>query len=294
VRPLHTRLQDARKRLGIPWEVLERDYVLSWVLAGLSRVSALRDTLVSKGGAALRKCYFGEYRFSQDLDFSGVGDVPTGESMAEAIQDACLLATELLDQYAPVQMMCERCAERDPHPGRQEAFTVRARLPWHRQPHTRVMIEVSVDEKVLRPPSERPIIHEYDEPLNAQVWVYALEEILAEKLRAILQHVEKLRARGWARSCARHYYDLWRVLGAYSEVMDLTDFAALLREKCAVRGVGFDRPDDFFHGVVLANVEQTWDQWLGPLVPGLPPFATVMGELRPHVERLLSAESPDG
>lgn len=29
MKPLHNRLQEARKRLGIPWEVLERDYVLS-------------------------------------------------------------------------------------------------------------------------------------------------------------------------------------------------------------------------------------------------------------------------
>ena len=34
MKPLRTRLQEARKRLGIPWEVLERDYLLSWVLAG--------------------------------------------------------------------------------------------------------------------------------------------------------------------------------------------------------------------------------------------------------------------
>lgn len=29
MRPLRTRLLEARRRLGIPWEVLERDYVLS-------------------------------------------------------------------------------------------------------------------------------------------------------------------------------------------------------------------------------------------------------------------------
>ena len=33
MRPLRTRLQEARRRLGIPWEVLKRDFMLSWVLA---------------------------------------------------------------------------------------------------------------------------------------------------------------------------------------------------------------------------------------------------------------------
>ena len=71
MRPLRTRLEDVRRRLGIRWEVLERDYLLSWVLAGIDAVPELRRTLVFKGGTALKKCYFGDYRFSEDLDFSG-------------------------------------------------------------------------------------------------------------------------------------------------------------------------------------------------------------------------------
>lgn len=73
MKPLRTRLLEARGRLGVPWEVLERDYLLSWILAGISQVPSLRATLVFKGGTALKKCYFGDYRFSEDLDFSGVG-----------------------------------------------------------------------------------------------------------------------------------------------------------------------------------------------------------------------------
>ena len=79
MKPLRNRLQEARKRVGLPWEILERDYVLSWLLAGISEIEALRDTLVFKGGTALKKCFFGDYRFSEDLDFSGIGDVPTRE-----------------------------------------------------------------------------------------------------------------------------------------------------------------------------------------------------------------------
>ena len=46
MRPLRTRLEDIRRRLGIRWEVLERDYLLSWVLAGIGAVPELRQTLV--------------------------------------------------------------------------------------------------------------------------------------------------------------------------------------------------------------------------------------------------------
>jgi len=287
MKPLRTRLEEARKRLGIPWEVLERDYLLSWILAAIGQVGSLRDVLVFKGGSALKKCWFGDYRFSEDLDFSGTEGVPTGKAMEDAVQEACRAAARLLDEYAPVEIVCERYTERDPHPGGQEAFSVRARLPWQRDAHTRVMVEVSVDEKVLKPTPRRAVIHGYGEPLDAQVRVYTLEEIVAEKLRAILQHVGKLEERGWSRSRARDYYDLWRVLGTYKSRMDLTDFASLLREKCAVRKVSFEGPGDFFQETMLSYVEKTWDQWLGPLVPGLPPCGTVIGELRPQIQALL-------
>jgi predicted nucleotidyltransferase component of viral defense system len=288
MKPLRNRLQEAQKRLGLPWEILERDYILSWILAGVSDIEALRDTLVFKGGTALKKCFFGDYRFSEDLDFSGIGDFPTGEKMEEAIREACERAVSLLDTYAPVEIVCERYTEREPHPGGQEAFTIRVQLPWQRTPQTRVMVETAVDETVLKPVQTRTIIHEYGEPLEAQVQVYALEEIVAEKLRAILQHVEELHERGWSRSRARDYYDLWRVLSAYQHQLDLSDFSSFLRAKCAIRNVSFKGPNDFFEHTMLAYIEKTWVQWLGHLVPELPDFNTVIEELRPMITLLVS------
>ena len=63
MKPLRVRLQEVRKRLGIPWEVLERDYLLSWLLAGIEEVDVLRDTIAFKGGTALKKCYGGSLSF---------------------------------------------------------------------------------------------------------------------------------------------------------------------------------------------------------------------------------------
>jgi predicted nucleotidyltransferase component of viral defense system len=289
MKPLRIRLEEARKRTGLPWEILEKDYILSWVLVGISRVDALRDTLIFKGGTALKKCYFGDYRFSEDLDFSSVGKAPTGEAMEKSMQEVCVAAARLMEEYAPVEIISGRYTERDPHPGGQEAFIIRARLPWQRVPHTGAMVEVSMDEPVIKPVQRLPIIHEYGEPLTDQVLVYSLEEIVAEKLRAILQHVEKLQTRGWSRSRARDYYDLWRVFNSYGEKLDLSDFASFLHEKCSVRGVAFERADDFFQKGMLEYVETTWEQWLGPLVPDLPSFQSVMKELRPRVEELVDS-----
>lgn len=77
VRPLRTRLLEAQQRAGHSSQVIERDYLLSWILAGISRTHALEGSLVFKGGTALKKCYFGDYRFSEDLDFTGFEGTPT-------------------------------------------------------------------------------------------------------------------------------------------------------------------------------------------------------------------------
>ena len=291
MRPLRTRLQEARQQLGMPWEVLERDYLLSWILAGIDQVPALRDTLIFKGGTALRKCYFGDYRFSEDLDFSGLESMPTSKVMEGLIQAVCEAAESLLDEYVGVEITWERYTEREPHPGGQEAFTIRPRLPWHTRPQTRVMIEATVDERILWPVEKRKIIHKYGEPLEVSVQGYSLEEVIAEKLRAILQQAERLRQRGWSRSRARDYYDLWRVLGAYRDQLDLTDFASLLSDKCAVRSVAFTGPDDFFQGHMLVDVESTWERSLGALVPELPSCKIVVDELRSEVASLVGSGS---
>lgn len=288
MRPLRLRLLEARKQIGVSWDILERDYLVSWILAGIEQDRSLHGTLAFKGGTALKKCYFGDYRFSEDLDFSGMEGVPTGDALERAIQGTCDTASALLDEYVPVEIACERYTEREPHPGDQEAFAIRARLPWHRQPNTRLMIEITMDEKVLKPAQDRKVIHGYGELLEATVQAYALEEIVAEKLRAIRQHAEKLQERRWSRSRARDYYDLWRVLGTYREQMNLSGFVSFLHEKCAVRNVSFEGPESFFQETMLTYVEKTWVQWLGPLVPGLPSFETVIGELRPQIESLIS------
>ncbi len=209
-----------------------------------------------------------------------------GLALDHAMNAACNAASELLDQYAPVEIRCERYVEREPHPGGQAAYTMRARFPWHREPHTRVMVEVTMDEEVLREPVECRVMHEYGEDFDAQVHVYSLEEIVAEKLRAVLQHARKLSERGWSRSRARDFYDVWRILGTHEGEMDLDGFAELLSKKCSLRGVAFTSPDDFFQATMLAHVERTWEQWLGPLVPRLPSFETVIRELRPRIATL--------
>jgi predicted nucleotidyltransferase component of viral defense system len=56
--------------LGLRPDVVEKDYVLGWLLAAISDHPALGPAWVFKGGTCLKKCYFETYRFSEDLDFT--------------------------------------------------------------------------------------------------------------------------------------------------------------------------------------------------------------------------------
>src|SRR5918911_3403504 len=56
--------------------VIEKDYLLGWLLAGIASEPELAESWVFKGGTCLRKCYYETYRFSEDLDFTVVRGRP--------------------------------------------------------------------------------------------------------------------------------------------------------------------------------------------------------------------------
>ena len=63
-------IMEFSREVGLAPEVVEKDYVLGWVLGGIFSHSSLRNEWLFKGGTCLKKCYFETYRFSEDLDFT--------------------------------------------------------------------------------------------------------------------------------------------------------------------------------------------------------------------------------
>lgn len=59
---------------GIAIDLVEKDYVLGWLLYGISK-SSISDRLAFKGGTALSKVYFPDvWRLSEDLDFTALDE----------------------------------------------------------------------------------------------------------------------------------------------------------------------------------------------------------------------------
>ena len=209
----------------IPEALLERDYCLSWFLVGLSR-SALRERLVFKGGTALKKCYFPDYRFSEDLDFTLAQPVAL-----EAIRGGLEEAFEVARRASGVTL---RYARDDRHP-HLNSYTFylgyEGPLPGAGG-GKEVKVDITIREELVFPVEELPVLRAYAEyedlPTDARIRVYSLREIAAEKVVALLDR---------ARNEPRDLYDLW-YLTEHAHV-SLDQVTEAVRRKLEARGHDF-------------------------------------------------------
>lgn len=288
MKPLRLKIQEEAIDKKAPLPVIEKDYALSYILAGIAGQPQLAKTLVFKGGTALKKNFFGDYRFSEDLDFSVI-DAPQGKSLEKALIGALDISKELLNQYGAFELSLKRNPEQAPHPRGQDAFNIYVKFPWHRSALCRVKIEITHDELVILPPEYKSILHDYNEAIDCKVTCYQIEEIITEKLRALLQTHQKLVARGWNRPRARDYYDLWRILKHYSGSIKHECLLEVLNKKCKLREVSFVGIDDFFTHELVNEARQHWQATLGALVPDLPECDEVLEQTKRIIfERIIN------
>ncbi len=284
---LRARFEESQVRTGAAWDSLEKDYALSWILSAIAHTQRLKNTLIFKGGTSLKKCYFGDYRFSQDLDFSVQEEHPSGEELLYLLHQVCEYATDTLQSRGEnAAFQCKRYEEKEPHPEQQEAFTIQVRLPWHRTWYTRVMVEVTMREMILMKPLLRPILDDYGESFGESIYVYPLEEIIAEKIRAILQFAKKVHERGWGRSRVRDYYDLWRILQDYENHLDTRLIPGLVTKKCELKNIVFDSVDSLFSEQLIGIIRKDWQTWLSAVVSAVPERDIVIKDLKEKLQTL--------
>jgi len=244
--------------------VLERDYCLAWFLVGLAR-SPLRDALVFKGGTAVKRCYFGDYRFSEDLDFT----------LAHPLELEMIFAG-LEPVYAEVQRASGIVfrfarADRNRHQN-SHTFYLAYEGPLPATSAKEVKVDITIRERLVRPVEAHPVLRGYEEyadlPEDALVRVYGLDEIAVEKLVALTDK---------ARNEPRDIYDLW-----YLTSEGHVDFAGLLPEiedKLAFRA----RRRDSITGELAAKearLKKLWTVRLGPQMATIPPFEEVFRAVR--------------
>ena len=253
----------ARRR--IPESVLERDYCLSWFLVGLS-LSPLRGRLIFKGGTALKKCHFPDYRFSEDLDFTLTEEVPF-----ETIRKELDVAFQESYRGSGVLLRFAR-SDRQPH-ANSHTFYLNYEGPLGALPSGKeVKTDITIREKLIYPIEERVVLRAYEEyediPERALITVYSLKEIAAEKVLAVCDR---------SRNEPRDLYDLWYLCEqAHIELADVVDAIAA---KLEFRG----RSMESIHGQLenkQARFKSLWSRRLAGQMAILPEFDAVFRAVR--------------
>ena len=217
---LSNRLAKAGGR-RIPEVVLERDYCLAWFLVGLSR-SSLRDILAFKGGTALKRCYFGDYRFSEDLDFT----LATEASFEKIIAGLEEIFTDIQQESGILIRYSHE--DRKSHQN-SHTFYLAYEGPLPSMSTKEVKVDITINERLVQPLQNRPVLKGYKEyedlPEDATIQVYSLEEILSEKVAALTDR---------ARNEPRDLYDIWYLID--QEQMDLAAIFPEIIDKLDFRG----------------------------------------------------------
>ncbi|MEA2023250.1 MAG: nucleotidyl transferase AbiEii/AbiGii toxin family protein [Actinomycetota bacterium] len=242
---------------GVDADTVERDYVLTQVIASLSHHPD-NDIFQFKGGTLLRLCYFSEYRYSADIDLNLKPDVD--------IQQAIDVLGEIL----------EATQERVGLPHLALATEPKLRIEFigpKRTARPRIIkLDISTDELILDGDESRRLLHRYeDQPETHPIRTYGLPEATAEKLRCVMQRLQ-----------CRDLYDIWYLLGEAG--VDATDIRRGFERKAEHRGL---EPAFFAQRFEqrIESYEQRWEDELVAYMTPVPDIDRVVREVRRNLRQ---------
>jgi predicted nucleotidyltransferase component of viral defense system len=238
--------------------VLERDYCISWFLAGLDN-SALKEKIVFKGGTSLKKCHFMDYRFSEDLDFTLTDDIAFDD-----IRTGLEPAFQYVLKQANIKMSFSRL-DKDSHQN-SHTFYLAYEGPLPKGKPRELKTDITIKEKMIYPAAVKMLLSypDYgDIPAGVGVRTYSLEEIASEKATALLDK---------ARNEPRDLYDMWFLfthghIDGFSLSGDVERKLEFRGKKLAEVKGEFDRKE--------IRLSKYWDDRLGNQMTAVPSFDEV-------------------
>ena len=264
---------------------VEKDYVLGWVLFGIPTHPELRKWLF-KGGTCLKKCYFETYRFSEDLDFT----IP-GEAAYEplALKAALGELTTWVRDRSGIDFPAEgiELEELENKRGRrtyQAKLTFAGPLQLPKQQQQRVKLDLTQDELVIEPAAPRSVHHPYSDAPAAQpqVLCYTLDEILAEKTRALYERSGR----------SRDVYDVVNIDRNFRGEVSESRVRDLVRRKFEFKGIALPNLEALMARIDPGVLEVDWKNALGHQLPVLPPAADFLVGLRQAASWMVTTVVP--
>jgi len=274
---LQREIAEVAERLRVNKSTIDKDWVLGHFINALYGNESLNEHLVFKGGTCLRKCYFENYRFSEDLDFTvAASDFRFSH---DVLQQICTVVESQSGIRTHIQKLEPLVSNGQPTGFQADVKFWGADHPRNQAPlppdrwQTRIKIDVILYEEMRFEAVRRPLLHPYSdrEQLTATPRCYAINEVLAEKLRALVQRKY---------TAPRDYYDLW-YLSRTDEMLDWPVIVAAFHRKMAFKGLAFEGPRQLLNDQHHKTLTAHWQQTLVHQVPvgQLPALPAVLTEL---------------
>jgi predicted nucleotidyltransferase component of viral defense system len=248
------------KKLGLQAFTIEKDYVIGWILIAIQNHPITKDSWIFKGGTCLKKCFFDDYRFSEDLDFTLIDPKQVKEEILRPVlQEIARWVYEQSGIEIP-----ENLIVLDPHRNLSIQGKLSYRGPLKQpSPHPTIKLDLTANEQIVLKPERRIIFHNYSDYPNSipRILSYSYEEIFAEKLRAL---AERARPR-----------DLYDVVHLYQERHRLSDMEKLLESlqgKCAFKKIAMPSLDTIQQQPQKPEFFSEWENMLRHQVKDLRSF----------------------
>jgi predicted nucleotidyltransferase component of viral defense system len=183
-------IEQKSSEFGIHVANVQRDYVFGWFLLAVFRAPELREKLVLKGGNCLRKAYFPNTRFSNDLDLCCESELDA-DALVQSFNSAC----QFVQDNTGVQFDLARSQVRvqDELDNKRRVLDARVYFNDFYGNADHIWIRLSIDitefDRIYLPIQERKIIHPYSDEasFDGSVRCLKLEELVANKLKCLLQ-----------------------------------------------------------------------------------------------------------
>ena len=237
--------------------VVDLDYSLGWFLLGMRKTSTSLGGLLFKGGTCLRKCYFHDYRFSEDLDFTATKYLSPADIEVWVKKSVDWVSNYDGPDFHVQPIHFEVVDDEYGNESYQARIYYRGPLRWGGSPRT-VKLDITRAEAILLPVNEKQIIHSYSDQASfadINLPCYSLEEVIAEKIRAV----------GGQRRFAvsRDLYDIYNLI---STGIDVNAVKQILPRKFEIKGLTMKGIDVNNLKIRRSAFELDWERRLGYLV----------------------------
>lgn len=266
-------IQQKAREAGVRDQQIEKDYILSWILQGIAQHEHLSKNIVFKGGTVLKKIYFENYRFSEDLDFTLLNiDAPTGSPQA-ANEQIFAWFNEIFDYIREEANIHFEIIDNNEHEDGGINFYISYIGPLGGEgKNKKVKVDISKSEKLEFKPLMKTLVISYSDLTARQLLCYPLEEVLVEKMRTVMQRMQ-----------ARDFYDIWYLLE--QEGMDVNFYLKEFTNKCENKKLN---PADFQKKLAerLPQYRARWQGSMNEQIKDLPNFDQVEREVMRHLKKL--------